>query len=301
LARGLALYRGDFLAGFSAGDAFPFEEWALLQRERLERLALQALGHLANAYGERGEYQAALPHAWRRVDLDPWGEDACRDLMRLLALSGQREAALAHYATCRGRLAAELGMQPAGETRRLVKQIRAGTLGRGAEEGRSRGAEEKYSPQPPSPPAPLPHHTPAPFAARERELAQLDEFLQAALAGHGRVVFVTGMAGKGKTALLQEFARRAGAAHPDLVVAGGGGNAHTGQGDPYLPFRQILGLLTGDASKPGTPAARSAPTRPAVSGLCFPWPFRPCSRSVPTWSILSCPARPCSSEPGLLG
>jgi hypothetical protein len=54
------------------------------------------------------------------------------------------------------------------------------------------------------------------------------------------------MAGKGKTALIQEFARRAGAAHPDLVVAGGGGNAHTGQGDPYLPFRQILGLLTGD-------------------------------------------------------
>ena len=29
---------------FSGGDAFPFEEWALVQRERLERLALRALG-----------------------------------------------------------------------------------------------------------------------------------------------------------------------------------------------------------------------------------------------------------------
>jgi predicted ATPase len=87
-------------------------------------------------------------------------------------------------------------------------------------------------------------------------LAQLDRFLQAALVGEpvptrpirprGRVVFVTGMAGQGKTALLQEFARRAQAAHPDLVVAAGSGNAHTGQGDPYLPFRQILALLTGD-------------------------------------------------------
>ena len=28
----------------------------------------------------------------------------------------------------------------------------------------------------------------------------------------------------------------------DLVIAGGQGNAHTGVGDPYLPFREILGL-----------------------------------------------------------
>jgi DNA-binding SARP family transcriptional activator/predicted ATPase len=246
LRRAATLYRGEFLAGFSAGDALPFEEWTLVQRERLERLAVEALGHLAGGYGARGEYQAALPHAWRRVELDPWQEAACRDLMRLLALSGQREAALAHYEACRGRLAAELDMEPAEETRRLVEQIRAGTLGRGAEEQRSRGAGEKISVLFPRIPAPLPHCTPAPFVAHERELAQLDRFLQAALAGQGRVVFVTGMAGKGKTALLQEFARRAGAAHPGLVVAAGSGNAYTGQGDPYLPFRQILGLLTGD-------------------------------------------------------
>jgi adenylate cyclase len=84
------------------------------------------------------------------------------------------------------------------------------------------------------------------FVARERELAQLGGHLDAALAGHGKVVFVTGDAGCGKTALMQEFSRRAQAAHPDLVVAGGHGNAHTGVGDPYLPFREVLGMLTGD-------------------------------------------------------
>jgi DNA-binding SARP family transcriptional activator len=265
LARGLALYRSDFLAGFSTGDALPFEEWVLLQRERLQRLAVEALGHLAKAYGERGEYQAALSHAWRRVELDPWQEEAGRDLMRLLALSGAREAALAHYEACRQQLAAELGMEPAGETQRLVEQIRAGTLGEGAKERRSRGVRDNLSPRPPSSPAPrleaspaqeLAHRTPPLFVAREPELAQLDRFLQAALVGEpvptrlirsrGRVVFVTGMAGQGKTTLLQEFARRAQAAHPGLVVAAGSGNTHTGQGDPYLPFRQILGLLAGD-------------------------------------------------------
>jgi hypothetical protein len=30
-----------------------------------------------------------------------------------------------------------------------------------------------------------------------------------------------------------------------LIVAGGNCNAYTGRGDPYLPFREILELLTG--------------------------------------------------------
>jgi predicted ATPase len=92
------------------------------------------------------------------------------------------------------------------------------------------------------------------FVARQRELAQLDGFLDLALAGQGRVVFVTGEAGSGKTALVQEFTRRAQEAYADpstgsgqaLIVASGNCNAHTGIGDPYLPFREILELLTGD-------------------------------------------------------
>ena len=83
------------------------------------------------------------------------------------------------------------------------------------------------------------------FVARRRELARLDEFLDLALAGQGRVVYVTGEAGSGKTALTQEFARRAQDAHEMLLVADGSCNAYTGSGDPYLPFREILGLLTG--------------------------------------------------------
>ncbi len=84
------------------------------------------------------------------------------------------------------------------------------------------------------------------FVARERELAQLDGFLKLALAGQGRVVFVVSDAGNGKTTLVQEFSRRAQEAQPELIVAGGNCNAFTGVGDPYLPFREVLGLLTGD-------------------------------------------------------
>src|SRR6266545_324146 len=84
------------------------------------------------------------------------------------------------------------------------------------------------------------------FVAREQELGRLDGLLDLALAAQSQVAFVVGEAGQGKTALLQAFARRAQQAHPELIVAGGNCNAYTGAGDPYLPFREILELLTGD-------------------------------------------------------
>jgi len=84
------------------------------------------------------------------------------------------------------------------------------------------------------------------FVARERQLAQLQGMLDAARAGKGAVCFITGEAGAGKSALVAELAWRAEEADPDLIVVSGNCNAHTGEGDPYLPFREILGLLTGD-------------------------------------------------------
>lgn len=84
------------------------------------------------------------------------------------------------------------------------------------------------------------------FVARERQLERLNGFLQRALGAQGLVCFVTGEAGSGKTALVTEFARRAQEEHTDLVVALGQSDAQTGAGDPYLPFREVLGLLTGD-------------------------------------------------------
>lgn len=84
------------------------------------------------------------------------------------------------------------------------------------------------------------------FVARTEELERLGRLLETALEGQLSVCFVTGEAGSGKTALLTEFARRAAEADPDLVFAIGDCNAQAGAGDPYLPFREILGIFTGD-------------------------------------------------------
>ncbi len=84
------------------------------------------------------------------------------------------------------------------------------------------------------------------FVGRARQLAQLDTFLDQALAGRGQVCFVTGDAGAGKSELAAEFLRRAEARQPDLVAAVAMGDPQTGAGDPYLIFREVLALLTGD-------------------------------------------------------
>jgi predicted ATPase/DNA-binding XRE family transcriptional regulator len=88
--------------------------------------------------------------------------------------------------------------------------------------------------------------TTSPVVAREWELAQLERHLIDAMNGNQRVVFITGEAGQGKTTLMAEFARRAQQNDPNLIVAGGNCDAHAGVGDPYLPFRDVLALLTGD-------------------------------------------------------
>ncbi|MGD9316396.1 MAG: BTAD domain-containing putative transcriptional regulator, partial [Anaerolineae bacterium] len=237
------LYQGDFMEGFSLADSAIFEEWVLQTREQYRRQAMEALQRVAEAYGEQGDQERALVYAWRQTELDPWREEAHRQVMRLLAQSGRRSEALAQYGICCRLLADELAVEPAAETTRLYEQIRDGTLGAPAPTTRPADLVAELPPF-------LEEEEPAEaermvFVARERELGQLQKYLDLALAGQGKVVFVTGEAGSGKTALIQEFARRAQAAHADPIAASGNCSAYTGIGDPYLPFREILELLTG--------------------------------------------------------
>lgn len=227
LQEAVSLYRGRFLEGFSLPGCPEFEEWLLLVQEHLHRLAMEALAHLADAYEAREEFGRALPFAWRQLELDPWWESAHRQAMRLLARSGQRDAALAQYQACRRLLLEELAAEPSPETVRLYEEIRDGTV----------AAEPRGLDVPPGPlPGFLTGGEPAVargvFVAREGELGWLGTALSGALEGRGRGVFVVGGPGRGKTMLLNEFARRALDAHPGLLVAMGTCNAYTGVGDP---------------------------------------------------------------------
>lgn len=238
LEQASALYRGPFLQGFSLENSYALEEWLLGQREQLDRQMSAVLHELAQSCEGRGEFERAESYARRLLQMDPWDEPTYRRLMRLLALQGRRGAALAQYATLRELLRAEFGVEPEPETVALYARISAGHPPAPAGEPRLAAG--------PRPSAPVF----APFVGREAELRRLSGCLDGALAGRGRVAFVTGLAGCGKSMLLGEFARRALATYPQLVVASGACNAHGGIGDPYLPFREILQSLCGDVTVP---------------------------------------------------
>jgi DNA-binding SARP family transcriptional activator/ABC-type sugar transport system substrate-binding protein len=124
LEEALTLYQDDFLAGFSVRECRGFEAWMSLERERLRREVIDALFHLISTYLDRGIYTAGINHATRLLQLDPLLEGAHRQMMRLLARSGQRNAALAQYETCRRLIKAELGIEPDQETTALYQEIR---------------------------------------------------------------------------------------------------------------------------------------------------------------------------------
>jgi len=126
LDQAVALYRGDFLAGFHVHQAPAFEEWVVLERERLHLSALQALHALAHYCAARGEDARASAYAARMLELEPIREDAHRLMMSLLARSGQRAEALRQYGACRQVLADELGIEPDPATQALYERIRAG-------------------------------------------------------------------------------------------------------------------------------------------------------------------------------
>lgn len=100
-----------------------------------------------------------------------------------------------------------------------------------------------YPPPPRAPAAPADV-----FVARERELAYLQTQLQRARSAQGRVVFVTGSAGSGKSALARAVVRRSLQQHADMLALSGACAAYIGVGDPYLPFREQLDLITGEVA-----------------------------------------------------
>jgi DNA-binding SARP family transcriptional activator len=115
-----------FLEGLCFADCPELEEWIVLHRERLHRLAVDALRHDAEACARCGDYEQALACAWQQIDLDPWLEEAHAQVMRWLAATGRRSEALVQYHLCRRLLARELGLEPAAGTTRLYQRIRDG-------------------------------------------------------------------------------------------------------------------------------------------------------------------------------
>ena len=185
-------YGGDFLNGFYLEGAPYFDEWVLGQRARLRELAQEILVTLITHFSDQLEYETAIHYARQALAIEPWHEEVQRELMRLLAFSGQRSAALTQYENCRRLLSDELGAEPGAAMVELYEQIKSGEF-----PGLQAKAAHRRLLEPALPPHNLPMQT-TPFVGRDLELAALASSLADPTI---RLITILGPGGMGKTRL----------------------------------------------------------------------------------------------------
>lgn len=250
LEQATALYRGDFLSGFTLTDSPEFDDWQRFESDQLRGELIGAIECLGRSYAQQGDSQTAINYARRWVALDPLSTDAQRFLLQLYVTTGQMSAVTRQYNAFVEQVQEALGLSAPWDIGQLIHSVRVG----------SESPLEAVGPM--AIEAPVPQKRPLPrfltavsspgcagenlFVAREHRLSLLERHLQTALSGRGHLVFVTGEAGSGKSALLRAFSQRAQDAHPDLIVSSGVCDVCVGKGDPYLPFRDVMSMLSGD-------------------------------------------------------
>jgi DNA-binding SARP family transcriptional activator len=188
----VARQRGDFLVGFSLGDAPVFDDWAAIQREVWHRRLGLILDRLSEIQFVSGEFAGAAETASRWIALDALNEIAYRRKMRAHFSAGERGQALDTYEACRAILTAELGIEPEPDTEALAARIRTQLSIRRS--------------------APLPHRPDTAvaflgklFTGRTSEHQALVKCYTHAAAEQPQLVVMRGEAGIGKTRMAREF------------------------------------------------------------------------------------------------
>jgi DNA-binding SARP family transcriptional activator len=114
-----------------AGDLLPedlYEAWAQDRRESLRQLYLALLLGLAKLQEESNDHGPAIESLRKATAEEPTLEAAHAGLIRLHALSGSPDQAIAQYDRFRDTLARTLGTEPAEATRRLRDEIATGVF-----------------------------------------------------------------------------------------------------------------------------------------------------------------------------
>jgi LuxR family transcriptional regulator, maltose regulon positive regulatory protein len=112
-----------------AGPFLPenrYDDWAVVEAERLANLHGDVLVTLARAYAALDRLEEACAAARELLVLEPFAEEVHRLLMRCLARRGRRAEALLQYEECRRVFQEELGVGLAPETLTLRDRVESG-------------------------------------------------------------------------------------------------------------------------------------------------------------------------------
>jgi DNA-binding SARP family transcriptional activator len=259
------LYTGEFLAGFGV-EATEFEEWITATREMFRDGAMRALCELLNEQESAQQLDRAIETAGRALRVDALREDVHRQLMRLYAAKGMRSSALSQYRNCRQILERELGVPPDEETSKLYRQILE-------QDGEAPKSELTGDPVAPGGEG-LGFHdrieqlaaaSDGIFVGRERHLARLQTLMDEVGGGGGRLAFISGDPGVGKTELLSVFARWAARSGALVLMARG---RRTEQALPFELWSEALDVLSASAEDEDQDGAagEGLPRKPRLPG-----------------------------------
>lgn len=220
----LSLYRGDLLEDI-------YDEWCSFERDRLRQHWLTILDRYSQALQVTGQLGEALSIVQKWIAVEPFDETAQRRLMQLHALNGDRARAVQAYQAFTKMLKEEIGTEPLHETRALLQAIQGGQVPTDEEFPNAALVRRRTT-------ASLQNgvvERSLPFIGRQKEMVRLEETHQQARTGSGRLVFITGEAGIGKTCLLQEYLARQ-SNPPDLYGSGYELDSLT----PFAPVRHAF-------------------------------------------------------------
>ncbi|MCZ2826540.1 MULTISPECIES: AfsR/SARP family transcriptional regulator [unclassified Modestobacter] len=109
--------RGELLPGW-------YDDWVLLERERLRQLRIHALEALADRLITAGRFGEASQAAYAAAQAEPLRESAHRAVVRVHLAEGNVVEAVRAYDSFRVLLAAELGVAPTPQMDQLVGALR---------------------------------------------------------------------------------------------------------------------------------------------------------------------------------
>lgn len=197
-------YLGELLPGF-------YDDWAVLERERLHALVEQTMHRLLDLLVEQTRWAELLHWAEQWIAQGYTPEPAYRALMLAHAAQGDMAAVAEVYRRCVDALARDLDVEPSPQTQALFAQLRRGETPAGPPVAAATLARRPIHPpileQPnadergPARHNNLPVHLTS-FIGRTREI----ETIRTLLREH-RLVTLTGSGGVGKTRLALETVR----------------------------------------------------------------------------------------------
>lgn len=190
LAKAAALYIADLLPNV-------YDDWILVDRERLRSQHLANLGQLVAYSRARGDSIQAIVYTQQILSCDPLREDAVRELISLRYQTGDRAGALQAYQDFARLVQTELGATPMPETNALHQAV-----------AQNSPILSGFPAAPQAAPVAYPHNLPAqlnPFFGREQDLQAVLHLIEPGVS-QVRLLTLTGPAGVGKTRLAIEAA-----------------------------------------------------------------------------------------------